>query len=305
MKLLTVSLAVAVAAGATFAAAQTQNHDAGAPSSPKSAKSSSHAKPASTASTSAQGQGGVQQCVSCHGEHGEGNPKGGYPRLAGQSQDYLVHQLESFANGTRRNAVMQPIAKGLSREARTAAAAYYARQTPSAQDATTGSANAGAVNARGEVLATVGDDSKHVQGCRNCHGPGGTGEPPEIPYLAGLDAKYIASALNAFKNGSRHNDPGAQMRAIARGLSADDIAAVSQYFASLSPPAKPAPENIVRAPARSGTTTGAGTPRRATTTRQSDQPAGQVGSEQGAGTTGGSQGAGGADEASTQKKGGR
>jgi cytochrome c553 len=300
MKPIALTVAVMVAAGGTLAVAQTQNRSTANPP----AKSPAPAPASTQAQGAAQGAGGVQQCIACHGEHGEGNAQGGFPRLAGQSQDYLLHQLESYANGSRRNPVMEPIAKGLSREARTAAAAYYARvQIPVPSGATTGSASSAPVNARGEVLATRGDDSKQVQGCGNCHGPGGIGEPPEIPYLAGLDAAYLTAALNAFKSGTRRNDAGAQMRTVARGLSPEDIGAVSQYFASLSPPARPAPENIVRAPSSARPATGAA----AASTPSSRQPAGatgQVGSEQGAGTSGGTQGAGGVDQASTAKKGG-
>lgn len=40
-------------------------------------------------------------CVACHGQRLEG--KEGYPRLAGQSHDYLVDQLTNFKSGTRRD----------------------------------------------------------------------------------------------------------------------------------------------------------------------------------------------------------
>ena len=199
MKPIALSLALIVVAGAPLALAQTQNRSTAT----TPTKQATPPAAAPQAAGSAPGARCVQQCVACHGPHGEGNAQGGFPRIAGQSAGYLRHQLESYANGSRRNPVMEPIAKGLSREARTAAAAYYARvQAPTASGATTGSASP-PTNARGEVLATRGDDSKQVQGCGNCHGPGGVGEPPEIPYLAGLDAAYLTAALNAFKNGSR------------------------------------------------------------------------------------------------------
>lgn len=53
-------------------------------------------------------------CAACHGPQMEG--KDAYPRLAGQSYDYLVDQLANFKNGKRRDAAgMMPAAvNGLS-----------------------------------------------------------------------------------------------------------------------------------------------------------------------------------------------
>lgn len=40
-------------------------------------------------------------CVSCHGAHAEGSDKEGYPRLAGQHYEYLIHQLRDASDGRR------------------------------------------------------------------------------------------------------------------------------------------------------------------------------------------------------------
>ncbi len=40
-------------------------------------------------------------CSSCHGRHGEGNAGLNAPRLAGQNDDYLKRQLQSFSSGLR------------------------------------------------------------------------------------------------------------------------------------------------------------------------------------------------------------
>src|SRR5690606_11353689 len=69
----------------------------------------------------------VNACIPCHGERGEGNAAAGNPRIAGQSRHYIARQLESYLNGSRRDPVMEPIAKGLPREVREAIAAYYAQ----------------------------------------------------------------------------------------------------------------------------------------------------------------------------------
>ena len=146
--------------------------------------------------------------------------------------------------------------------------------------------------------ATTGDNALRVQACANCHGPGGVGEPPMYPYLAGLDAAYITSALNEWKNGSRRNDAGAQMATVASALSADDVAAVARYFAAMTAP-KPAPQNIVQAPPPKPAAPAAPV----TSGAPANPPPGKaVGVEQGQSTTGGTQGPGGSG-ASVNKSG--
>lgn len=57
---------------------------------------------------------GMVACIACHGAHAEGN--GQFPRLAGQHADYLIKQLQVFANtDTRPDGVaMKGIAHALS-----------------------------------------------------------------------------------------------------------------------------------------------------------------------------------------------
>jgi cytochrome c553 len=176
---------------------------------------------------------GIAPCASCHGANGEGMAAGGFPRLAGQFEQYLAKQLVDYANGRRNHPVMTPIAKQLNDQQREAAAAYYAsRTTPPTQP----EAAAADVLQRGEVLVTRGDESIQVQACANCHGPGGTGEPPTYPYLAGQHASYTINALTEWQNGNRDNDPSQQMPHIARSLSKNDVAALAAYFAGQPPP---------------------------------------------------------------------
>lgn len=52
---------------------------------------------------------GVAPCASCHGARGEG--AAAFPRLAGTGQSYLRAQLDAFAEGSRKNPVMQPFAR--------------------------------------------------------------------------------------------------------------------------------------------------------------------------------------------------
>ncbi|HEU4630047.1 MAG TPA: c-type cytochrome [Gemmatimonadaceae bacterium] len=180
----------------------------------------------------------AQQCVACHRGRGQGNPAAGFPRIAAQPEYYLAKQLRDYASGRRRHPVMESMARALSEQDITTLATFFSRQEAPATPAPRGPE-------RGRVLAAMGDARRQVQGCANCHGPDGGGQPPAIPYLAGLDARYLASAIDAWKSGARRNDGGGQMLTVARALSAEDIAAVTAHYAGLKPPAPP-PSGLVR-----------------------------------------------------------
>jgi len=176
-----------------------------------------------------QGAGAAAACVGCHGANGEGNPQTGFPRLAGQGRLYIVHQLESYANGSRKNQVMQPIAAALNDTQRQQVAAYYAGLgTPPGSIAQ--------APGREPVLVTRGDDKRQLQACANCHGQQGVGDAAFNPYLAGQHANYLTAALAEWKSGDRNNDPSGQMPRIAKTLTDDDVRTLVSYYASLTPP---------------------------------------------------------------------
>ena len=64
----------------------------------------------------------VAACVTCHGPEAQG--KGKYPRLAGQHAEYLSHQIELLASGTRPSSLMGPTAHALSKPEIEALVAY-------------------------------------------------------------------------------------------------------------------------------------------------------------------------------------
>lgn len=64
-------------------------------------------------------------CAACHGEDGRGIAPN-FPVLAGQYADYLVHALKQYRSGERDNALMTPMAAGLSDDDIADLAAYYA-----------------------------------------------------------------------------------------------------------------------------------------------------------------------------------
>lgn len=78
--------------------------------------------------------------------------------------------------------------------------------------------------------------------CTQCHGADGAGDPLSLaPAIAGMQAWYVESQLQAFKNGLRGTHPddlgGLRMYPMSLALRSDeDIAAVSAYVASLPVP---------------------------------------------------------------------
>ncbi len=177
---------------------------------------------------------GAPPCAQCHAFNGVSDASGAFPRLAGQSAHYLAGQLRDFASGVRASALMSPIARALSPDDVADVAAYFAGVNApllplKAPDA--------ALVKRGEELAKAGGPERLH--CDNCHGPGGSGEPPVIPYLAGQYAHYVAFTLQMWQLGFRKNSPDA-MEVIAKKLDDQEIAAVAAYYQQVNSPLKAA-----------------------------------------------------------------
>lgn len=189
------------------------------------------------AAIAAQGvAAGVPACAQCHAYNGASDGSGAFPRIAGQPAYYLAKQLRDYASGVRNNAVMSPIAKALSSADATDVAAYYAGVD--APFLPLKNAKPMLVE-RGEQLAKVGDAARDLQSCNNCHGPGGAGEPPAIPYLGGQYARYTAFQLTMWKRGFRNSSPDS-MADIAKRLDDREIAAVAAYFQQVDASARAA-----------------------------------------------------------------
>lgn len=187
---------------------------------------------------------GATACAGCHGADGAGNAAAGFPRLAGLDAGYLHKQLRDFQNGSRKNTVMEPIANALSDAEARAVAAYYASRTPTVAAAPPTPDATRAIE-RGEHIALHGQWENTIPACVSCHGPGGRGVGMHFPALAGQSARYIAAQFEAWRDGSRHNDPLELMKGVAQRLSGPDVAAVAAYFASLTPTPQGATTNAV------------------------------------------------------------
>ncbi|WP_426369425.1 c-type cytochrome [Pseudocolwellia sp. HL-MZ7] len=167
-------------------------------------------------------------CAACHGPGGN-KPIADYPRLAGQSSQYLVKQLTEFKSGVRVNAVMSGMAAALSEQDMIELSAYFAAQKPLA-----GNGKGSDTGSKLYYGGKVNHVNQAITACVACHGATGKGMAKAgFPSLANQSVEYITSQLKQFKSGVRANDKANMMRDIAIKLSDNDIDELAQFVATL------------------------------------------------------------------------
>lgn len=175
----------------------------------------------------AAGKTKVAVCAACHGADGN-SPSDMFPKLAGQGEAYLIKQLEEFKSGVRANAIMAPMAAGLSEQDMADVAAYF-----SSKQITPGAVSEDLL-AAGQQIFRAGNKETGVPACMACHGPTGAGVPAaKWPALSGQYGAYVEAQLKSFADGTRSNDPNSMMRDVASKLSADEMKAVAAYVSGL------------------------------------------------------------------------
>lgn len=187
-----------------------------------------------------------ESCERCHGRDGIGRGLSVFPILAGQRPNYLFASLLAYSRGERLSGIMQPIAAGLSREAMSELARYYAsfdsglgRQSSNPKSPIDDPNLLRAIE-RGREIALKGIPSQRLPACAACHGPGSTPRNPIYPQLAGQYPEYLALQLALFQKDSRGGTPYAHlMRLVAGRLTAEQVHDVTLYYASLISPTEP------------------------------------------------------------------
>lgn len=188
-----------------------------------------------SAAFSADGKALYAACITCHGARGEGVAATGAPNIAGSAAWYVERQLKDFASGARGRqpgdtfgAAMGAAGVTLGSDKDRASVAAYVAALPPVRAA---APSAPTDNGRNYFNAI----------CSACHGSNGLGnETLGAPRLAGVEPKYLARQLAAFKSGRRGAQSGdrlgAQMRAISAMLpdprTEQDVIA---YATSLTP----------------------------------------------------------------------
>lgn len=186
------------------------------------------------------GQAKAATCIGCHGVNGN-SVVPSFPKLAGQSEDYLLKELKDFKSGARIDAMMAGIVAALSESDMQNIAAYYA-----AQKTTPGVARQDANLALGQKIYRGGKKDTGVTACIACHGPQGKGIPAAgFPVLSSQHAVYVAKQLKLFRQDSinaqtganepsRANDYEGMMINFTKSLTNAEIDAVSEYIAGLN-----------------------------------------------------------------------
>ena len=190
------------------------------------------------------GEAKAAACGGCHGADGNSAPEiyaaMKAPKLAGQVPEYIAKSLHDFKSGRRSNEMMTPQAQAVSDADIADIAAYFG-----SQKATAGKPAQKELLAQGEKIFFKGKGRPDVvAACVGCHGLNGIGNrdwgkimalPPVVlaPAIGGQHGGYIADQLLAYKAGKRSTDASRVMRDIAGRLNEQDIAAVSEYIATL------------------------------------------------------------------------
>lgn len=177
----------------------------------------------------------LANCNRCHAEDGGGRGEGAFPRLAGQSEAYLLGALQAYARGERHSGIMQPIAAGLEPAVLEALAQHYADLPPVSRiDAPEPTPD---ILAQGLSLAERGVRERGIPSCVHCHGPKDGPRNPMYPNIAGQYARYLNLQLELFTAGKRGGTEYAHiMHSAAQRLTPEQMQALADYYASL--PAK-------------------------------------------------------------------
>lgn len=203
---------------------------------PAAADGTTDASAALKPADAAAGQAKAAACGACHGATGNStDPQ--YPKLAGQSEQYIARQLANFKSGQRPNAIMQGMATPLSAQDMRNIGAYFASQTP-----LPGVTDAALVE-RGQQLFREGDATRGIPACMACHAMDGSGNPGAIyPHLAGQHAAYVQATLTAWHDGASWGSSthASIMPTIAHKLDSADISALASYIQGLHEAASPA-----------------------------------------------------------------
>jgi cytochrome c553 len=157
-------------------------------------------------------------CKGCHAVDSYTNvyPTYHVPRLAGQSEGYLISALTLYRDGDRSHETMAAQAGSFSDQDIQDVAAYMASAGPT-------------LNASAEVRGTA---PAAAVVCAACHGGAGVSLIPTNPHLAGQHQDYLEQAVEQYQTGARKGPNAIAMQAQVNAISEEDLAAVLEFFAA-------------------------------------------------------------------------
>ncbi|MCG6968435.1 MAG: c-type cytochrome [Gammaproteobacteria bacterium] len=163
-------------------------------------------------------------CQSCHGEDGNSvQPEA--PNLAGQNAGYLLDQISRFADGRRKDFVMNQLAENFTADDKINIAIFYYSMPVKPQH----------VNWH---LVYIGEPL-YKDRCSSCHGEEGMGHT-NLARLAGQQVAYVKKVLTQFRKTANHLDSksetprkSATMEKVVKNLTDEQIDALAEYVAQL------------------------------------------------------------------------
>ncbi|MEW5838910.1 MAG: c-type cytochrome [Pseudomonadota bacterium] len=196
--------------------------------------------PAATASSvkgdAEAGKAKYATCAACHGANGEG--AGMFPKLAGTPADKIADLLKKYRAGETvgaNTAMMAPNAKALSDADIDNLAVFIGGMGGGAAPAAAAAAPAAApaevdktVLARGKAIYTT---------CALCHGAedAHASRLLNAPMMPGHPASAVTALMKVYAEGKSVGPNSSFMWPVAKGLDAEDTAAVAAYIGTLKP----------------------------------------------------------------------
>lgn len=207
-------------------------------------------------------------CAACHGLDGNATANPAlYPRIAGQSEQYVAKQLALFKSGMRTSgnaALMIPYADALTPQDMRDLGAHFQAQHSGAGVADDTVIASGPYAGKklyqvGEKLYRQGDSSRGIVACTACHGPDGTGNPgPAFPHIGGQQSWYAERRLTEYRTGTspvKDDKLFGLMALETKNLSDEEIKGLATYLQGLHNRADQASPAEVAAARQSAATT--------------------------------------------------
>jgi cytochrome c553 len=182
-------------------------------------------------------------CIGCHGIVGyqASFPEiHKVPKIAGQSEKYIVASLNAYKKGERKHPTMRGIAETLTDQDIADLSAFYARQGVVEGAQPLGKAPDGSAS----VMALIAKGA-----CASCHGESFT-KPldPSYPKIAGQHNDYLFVALKSYKaeNNSKVGRGNAIMGGVAKQFTQSELKEMANYIGKMPGELKTIPENRFR-----------------------------------------------------------
>lgn len=174
-------------------------------------------------------------CYTCHGVGGK-NMTQATPSLAGQNATYTYKMLKDYKSGRfsidHKSEVMINLMQVYSDQQMADMAAYYAAEPLPYAEYITKDATVDPAIVR---LVNKGDNSRMIVPCASCHGAHGEGGMNETPALTNLSPRMFIRHMEAYRDGTRHNDVLSGMAQFAKDLTDEEIQQLADYYAQLKP----------------------------------------------------------------------